>query len=608
MDSQNFEYTLLNQLENQGSCINDINSNSQLIQNYYGEKGDIKTIKNFVNNLNLKILSNNNKKNYGLFESVLRHKLFDRVLYEFRNSNIMILACREGNEDALDWLMTMDINTCVQDANGCTALMYACKNKSLLKVVNYLCDHDKENIQIIDSKGQTAAFYAVENVNALRVLVNHKIDLNRINCNYDSVLTYCCRNKIYDPFKVLGVVKGLDLNIFNDEEKTAAMYLIEDERFMELKYIISKDMNLYYKNSKNQTALKILFAKYAQYYDDRQVDKYIKIINIIKVIIDKNININTDIDDEGNTPFMYFLMYKDWCSIIYSMLHCNYDINFGYKNVLGQSASMLSLEISKQLYKQLIDSDYELDVVKLLSLFLKHPTFEKDYVDEKGNTVLMYAAFNKSTELVEALLKDDEDLVHGINMNNENILIMCAKLGLYEAARKIMLRNCDEIINHQDKYGNTALHYAIQCSDYNMVNLLAYNKADLNIKNLDGVSPKDLAQADHKMDKYTKKPVTPSKMASKLKKPTFKPVNESLRQKFIDDYASTMAIKKTHHLKNCRYTQFYEKAIKTYFVVTHVDPLYDFTSQMVSNCGELISMRKRNAKFLVGEMVLDAIF
>jgi len=609
LSNNNFEYTLFNHLENQSKdCISDIKNNSQIIENYYGEKGDIKTIRSFISNFNLKVLSNSNEKNFELFESVLKHKLFDRVLYEFRNSDIMILACRDGKEEVLDWLMTMDINARVQDANGCTALMYACKNPKLIKVVNYLCEHDKESIQMIDSRGQNAAFYAVENLNALRVLVNNKIDMNRINYNCDSVLTFCCRNKIYNPIKVLRIVRGLDLNIFNDEEKTAAMYLIEDEQYLELKSIITKNMNLYYRNSRNETALKILFAKYAKYYDNYEWDKLRNILQIIKIIIDKNISINTDIDDEGNTPFMYFLMYKDWCSMIYYIIHCSHDINFSHRNSQGLSASLLTYEISSKLYKQLIDSDYEVQIEKLLTLFVRHPTFDNNFVDEKGNNVLMYAAFNKSLELVRALLKEDENLIYGVNMNNENVLIMCAKLGLFDIARSITL-NCDKsILNHQDKYGNTPLHYAIQCSDYMMVNLFAYNKADLNIKNFEGVSPKDLAKNDHKMDKYTKKPVVPNKMESKLKKPTFKPVNQALRQKFIDDYASTMTLKKSHDIrKTIKYSHIYEKSIKIYFVITSADPLYDFSSQTVSNCGELISMNKRNVKFFVGETILDVL-
>jgi len=609
MDLNNFEYTLLNHLENQSKdCYNDINSYSQLIHNYYGEKGDIKTIRNFVSKFNIKVLNNNGKKNYELFEGVLRHKLFDRILYEFRNSDILVLACREGKEDASNWLMTMDINTCVQDANGCSALMYACKNPNLIKVVNYLCDHDKENIQIVDSKGQNAAFYAVENLSALRALVNHKIDINRTDYNYDSVLTYCCRNKIYDPISVLAIVKKLDLNIFNDEEKTAAMYLIEDEKTLELKHLITKDMNFYYKNSKNETALSILFAKYARYYDNRDVDKLINIIKIIKILIDKNINLNTCIDEEGNTPFMYFLMYRDWCSIIYFILHCFFDLDFQYKNARGVSAAVLSLDLSTQLYKSMISSDYKLDVKKLLSMFIKNPTFGNDFVDENGNNLLMYAAIKNSLDFVDILVRDDKELIEGINMDNETILIICAKLGLYDVARNIILKYGNDGIDHQDKYGNTALHYAILCNDYLIANLLAHNKADLNIKNFEGVSPMDLAKKDHKMDKYMKKPVIPSKMVSKVKKSSFKPVNENLRNKYRESYTSSMPVKDYGLLKSGNYTRIYEKSIKIYFNIISADPFYDFSSQYVANCNDLISMSKKNAKFFAAEVVLDAMF
>lgn len=609
MDLKNFEYNFFKHLENNSQdCYNDINQYSGVIQDYFGENCDIKSIRDFIYNFNIRVLKND-KKEFDIFEGVLNHKLFVNVLYEFRNSEIMILACQEGNANALNWLMTMDINTCVQDKNGCTALMYACKNPEVkfLKVINYLCDHDKKNIHLVDSRGQTAAFYAVENLSALRILINHNIDINRTNYDYDSLLTYCCRNKIYSPLKVLGVIKEVDLNIFNNEEKSAAFYLIEDEKYMELKYIISKKMNFYFKNSKNETPLSILFKKYAQYYENRDYDNLIAIVKIIKVIIDKNININTSIDEEGNTPFMYFLMYKDWCSIAYSILHCN-DIDFSYKNVHGQNATIISLGITREIFYKTVDSDCELDMKKLNTYFLKNNTFDRDFVDENGNNLLMYCVYNNAVDLAGLLLEDEDEKAYSPNMNNENLMIMCAKLGCFDIARILFNKHKFTDINHQDYKGNTALHYAVQCNDYGIANLLAYNKADINIKNFEGVSPMDLAHADKKMVKCLKKPIVPYKKAGKIKKKTYNPINEALRNKFRESNARMKALSKCHDQTEDK--KYYEKSLDIYFTTTTAGYSvgYTLSNQVVANCGDLFSLRKRNEKMFYIDAALDLLF
>ena len=58
------------------------------------------------------------------------------------------------------------------------------------------------------------------------------------------------------------------------------------------------------------------------------------------------------------------------------------------------------------------------------------------------------------------------------------------------------------IVNQKDDKVNITLHYAVELSDYYMTNLLAYNKADPNIKNNDGITSLDLAKKDKNLHKY----------------------------------------------------------------------------------------------------------
>lgn len=215
------------------------------------------------------------------------------------------------------------------------------------------------------------------NINNLRTLIVTSIDVNHLDCNNDSILTYCCKNKIYEPIKTLAVAKNLNLNTFNNDDKTAAIYLVEDLRYTELRQIVNKDMNFYYINRNNKSAMSILFKKYYEYYHNRDIDKILSTINVIKVLVDKSVNFNISIDEQGNTPVMFLMMVEDWISLSYIMFyHKNLDLSL--KNIYGESASSLCLRMSQKRVDEVISSNYNLSVKTLLSLFFKNDSFDKN--------------------------------------------------------------------------------------------------------------------------------------------------------------------------------------------------------------------------------------
>jgi len=206
----------------------------------------------------------------------------------------------------------MDINTFVQNEYGVSALMAASKDPDLLFVVKHLLNRDSDNINLCDTNGETALFYAVHNIDAFRLLLDFKINTNSLNKDKDSILTYCCRNKIYEPLRSLSVKEFVDVNIFNNDERTALMYLMDDARCTEIKYFIdNKNVNLYFKNHKNETAFSIFFKNYYEAYRKLDMDKILSYIKVILVLVQKKVSLNISIDEEGNTPMMFFLMIED---------------------------------------------------------------------------------------------------------------------------------------------------------------------------------------------------------------------------------------------------------------------------------------------------------
>jgi len=121
----------------------------------------------------------------------------------------------------------------------------------------------------------------------------------------------------------------------------------------------------------------LFYLKYYEYYHNRDIDKILSTINVIKVLVDKSVNFNISIDEQGNTPVMFLMMVEDWISLSYIMFyHKNLDLSL--KNIYGESASSLCLRMSQKRVDEVISSNYNLSVKTLLSLFFKNDSFDKN--------------------------------------------------------------------------------------------------------------------------------------------------------------------------------------------------------------------------------------
>ena len=476
----------------------------------------------------------------------------------------------------------MDINTFVQNEYGVSALMAASKDPDLLFVVKHLLNRDSDNINLCDTNGETALFYAVHNIDAFRLLLDFKINTNSLNKDKDSILTYCCRNKIYEPLRSLSVKEFVDVNIFNNDERTALMYLMDDARCTEIKYFIdNKNVNLYFKNHKNETAFSIFFKNYYEAYRKLDMDKILSYIKVIKLLLQKKISLNVSIDEEGNTPMMFFLMIEDWVTMAYIVLNC-LDIDLSIKNNKGESFSSLCAK-----HKPSKESTYSgINAKYLMYHIFSQPSFDASYRGIAGMNVLMdyiiYYTENYDFNFKD-MLKAHKEYLTVTNDDQENLLIVATKLGCHDIITHIVFESSD--VNQQDILGNTALHYAVTINDYYIANLLAYYHADINIKNKEGKSPVNLINdsGDSAMLKTILKPCPSYKFEKKEKKSSsifsfkktyeYREVNEKLREKYQEKYNDIVReneeIKVDYKYipnKTPKYnTEYYTDVFKAYF-------------------------------------------
>ncbi|ORY20782.1 hypothetical protein LY90DRAFT_516539, partial [Neocallimastix californiae] len=143
-----------------------LETNNKLVKEYLTEKGNKKIVDKFVQDINDVILTKKNN-NFSIIEQILLHPLLSYVFTVFKDSDVMINACKYELVDTVKWLLRMDINPFVQDKEGKIALMYAVKNKKFLFLIKQYIKN-KDLLEIEDMDGNTVIFYAIGNVTILK--------------------------------------------------------------------------------------------------------------------------------------------------------------------------------------------------------------------------------------------------------------------------------------------------------------------------------------------------------------------------------------------------------------------------------------------------------
>lgn len=503
MNYDQFQAEFLSKLKLKNKNILEIiENNKTLIQEYLGENAaNPQRINSFVNEINNIILDNSNnnlitiiiddKKNpfnnkYDLIEKVLNHSYFSKVLEVFTNSDILIRACKIGNKNAIKWLLTMNINPYVQDENGMSALIYAAQQNFDFVIKPFLRDSRCLNLE--DKCGENVLFHCMRNQKFLMddvannnkyqnsLILDSDININHTNIKGESILIYCAKNNIIPPIKkFLLRHTGIDVNIADNHDKTAAMYLTEKGRYSELLELNKKSCNYDYINRYNESVMSILINKMYSHRDNLDLIPYENYIHIMNDMVNNQFDFNYPIDNDENTPFMVMLIVNDITTAKYCAKYLK-KLDLSVKNKYGENATSLC---------------YKLNHYDILPLFKKNPTYNYSYRDPLNqNTLLMISAINNPAAMKE-LLENEPEIINEVNAKNENALIIATKINKIKAVEILLERGIN--VNHQDSLGNTALHYALDIQSPPLIRLLMTKKPDVHLKNNEGKSPMDLA-------------------------------------------------------------------------------------------------------------------
>jgi len=510
MDFKIFEEKLLNELEKHKckKCIKIINNNETLIKNNFGNDENSKILNEFIekfNNIIININNNRSEKYYKIFEIVLNHEFFANVLSEFRNSTIFVKACKKKKVELIKWLLTMKINYCVKDEYERTALMYLSRIPILFFAVKKILKdkNTPELLECTDNQGKTAIYYAAANPRAATEIMKAGCNLDHKDNDGNTVLNYCCKNEIFLSFIPILCNNDKSINDLNNEGKNAMIYLAEQGNAWELKHLSKRPIDINFRNENNEGVVTTLIKQIYQPDQRRHPNFYIPYYVTMRTIVDRGFDLNIAIDDEGNTPLMFFIMIEDFCTVYYMLKYYkNLDLSLQNKN--GDDAFSLCLRHK---------NDY------LNEFFFKNESLNLKYNDQLDNNILIYFIISNNNKMIRLALHRNNNLVNQVNAKKETPIIIASKLGRTEIVKTLARFNAD--VNHQDYLGNTALYYAVDLRYSYLISILIYYKADPHLKNNRGKSAWDLVNTLPKNENLLKAFSQPSELSSVVKQNSF---------------------------------------------------------------------------------------
>ena len=175
--------------------------------------------------------------------------------------------------------------------------------------------------------------------------------------------------------------------------------------------------------------------------------------------------------------------------------------NKNLKEVIDILQDVLKIRTKESMPIEWSETKYVLALAQLKSISTKTKylskenlfNFEKElkqFESDDGNTLLMYAANQGFSSIVEIILNTDKEAVHIENNEGSTALICACQSGQIECVKQLLKANANP--NVQNKFGFTPLTAAIFFNDIEIVKLLINFGSDINLSNLE-VTPLNLA-------------------------------------------------------------------------------------------------------------------
>jgi len=160
-----------------------------------------------------------------------------------------------------------------------------------------------------------------------------------------------------------------------------------------------------YKNKFDDTLVSVFIKNYYKNYSN-YIGNFVTEGNFLlykntaftlQELVKAGCDFNVIIDDDGNTPIIFFLLTEDYVSAHYILSNCE-DIDLSVENKFDISASLLSEFINKNIFDRLQyhknRNKSRFSYESLMKLLRNNKTFDSSFID--SNNVKMFKQFRYS--------------------------------------------------------------------------------------------------------------------------------------------------------------------------------------------------------------------
>jgi len=313
-----------------------------------------------------------------IVEYLMNHGADPNIQNETRET-ALIIACKSGYTEIIKYLMSHGADPTISDSSCKLPLMYALKTKNK-EVVDYLLSNE-QTLKIDDINSETwknkktllmyACKYNFKNV--IEKLVEHHVNLNKMNKKGETALNYACKYGNIDIVQYL-IDQGANVDVITNSGDTILMYGILSGKREIVEILMLNEVDWKKRNCEGDTAM--MYACKLGNSD------------IVEFLLDQGIDINV-VNNYGDNPLIYACQYGHK-NCVKLLLDC--DCYIDSKGSKGKTALIHACEKGK------------IDIVKLLVSYGCNINVR----DNQGKTALMYARDLQSDKIYKYLVESLE--------------------------------------------------------------------------------------------------------------------------------------------------------------------------------------------------------
>ncbi|KAG8042002.1 hypothetical protein G9C98_007310 [Cotesia typhae] len=445
------------------------------------------------------------------FDEIVEELLkYDKPEVKIKNKYIPInLAAAKGNEKIFNLLVKSGAKADLQYCDG-TLILHVAVEKRFEYTVSTIIQQKKydtadvKNSQLLYAAVMNSdnSFNRMASINIVKMLIDAEFPVDPKNINNAEFAHIAVKNGFTTIVNSL-IKWGLDPNIENSEgnkllitacsyqKADIAKFLIENNADITVKKTISNESVLYYAiQNLHSTIDKTYSARFNfhSHIDDKE--KFIDDINtcysndwfeIIKMLVDRGINVNEVDSKHDKTTPLYYVAKGNYCNQFYHYIE---ELT---KILIEAGANINSRDVYGNTPLQYAIIKGRLEMVKLL---LPCTPIDNDhYSNNQKQTLLHSAAQSKTSKIIEILLQRDEfkNLEIKDNVYEMTPLIFAVQKNRMKAVEALLQHGAN--VNAVDKRLNTPLYYATTYSYGIIFKMLLANNANPNCINEEGLTP-----------------------------------------------------------------------------------------------------------------------